>query len=149
MLQIEERYMNIQRSWARGQIASRRCTASVCFSLFALEDAPLHTKGSPCPQKLHVEGWEQIKKRPTFMENLNAIYSEPLDPVRDLIGRQSAGEGVAGRRVTFGWVPNKAFCCLRIFTTRPQMSLQVTLTAQQTIPPLKIQGNVNLCAFSS
>lgn len=89
------------------------------------------------------KGWE---KNHNFMDNPSAVYSKLPDPVAPLSERPRELHRVQSDT----WlVLNKALCCLRIFTARPQMSLQVTLVARQSILTLKIQGKVNFCVFSS
>lgn len=81
-----------------------------------------------------------------FMDNPNAICSKLLDPMSPLSERPRELHRVQSDT----WLLlNKALCCLRIFTARPQMPLQVTLVARQSIRTLKIQGKVSFCVFCS
>lgn len=129
MLQIDEWYMNIPRSWARGQIASHQC---VHFSLCVMI----------LPKKLR----QQAGRKP------QTLWITPMPSIpRSWMPCpccQSACESITGFKVT-QLLLNKALCCLRIFTARPQMSLQVTLVARQSILTLKIQGKVSFCVFCS
>lgn len=110
------------------------CIPSMC-PLLLLHD------GSP--QKMEVKG---LEKTTNFMDNPSAIYSKLLDPMSLLSERLWQLHAVQSDT----WLLlNKALCCLRIFTAHPQMSLQVTLVARQSILTLKIQAKVNFCVFCS